>query len=805
MQYRSDGAILISVRGICDAALATGDLDLRAGHRSLARMEQGRTIHQQLQKMLGEKDRAEVTVATDVAFDGRVYAIRGRADAVLDGDPPIVEEIKSVSARGFSEPNEYHTAQANLTAWLYLRQNKLTSVRVRRTICRVDDGKTKHFETLLTEAELETFCFGLLSRLGYRPAVVEDRYQNRIASVATGRFPYQTVREAQDMMLQECYRDIKRGKRLFIQAPTGIGKTVSALYPAVRALGEGVCDRIFYLTAKSATAREAYRAAADIFKAGSHLRTIVLTSREQLCANPSAKADPAGISRHCNPEDCPRARGFYNKCPTAVCELLAEQSGYPRATIAEKANAHGICPYEFQLELSEFCDIIICDYNYVFDPMVYLRRYLDDDAPAAGRFVFLIDEAHNLGDRAAQMYSAELSLRSAETLYRGLLENYPASEQSLAPLASYIELLGGLKSYCRDTLTKNEDGTEQGYYLNHATVPNLERAVTACRECVEAWERAHEENENEVEVLRFLSELRRFDTILPFFDSRFLTFITVYGGDLTVRLICLDPSEILAEKLSLATASVLFSATLTPLDYFADILGGGKKAVKVALPSPYDPKNLCVATMSVSTRFEDREKSVKKLVSVIAATVSAKAGNYIVYFPSYDYMEKVCEAFSKKYPKVTTVVQTRGMNAKEREAFLDAFCDDGRLRVGFCVLGGSFSEGVDLPGGRLIGAIVVGVGLPGLSNERNILRDYYEATRESGYDYAYTYPGMNRVLQAGGRVIRSETDRGVIVLADDRWQEPRYQTLLPRHWETSGSATTASELANLISEFWKKF
>ena len=805
LRYRSeDGVFLLSVREVCDMALVGGDLDLRMGHRSLSRLEQGKDVHKRLQEALKEGDLAEVAVSSRFEYHGRIYEVRGRADAILAGDPPAVEEIKSVVGKGFSEPNAYHTAQANLTAWLFLRERELDSIRVRRTLYRLDDGKTKTSETRFTESELEEFCFGLLSRIEYRVAICEERQTILLPSVGTGRFPYETVREAQDIMLRECYRDIKQGKRLFIQAPTGVGKTVSALYPAVRVLGEGHFDRIFYLTAKTATAREAYRAAADIFRAGSHLRTIVLTSREQLCPNAAAKADPAGVSRHCNPKDCPLARGFYDRCAAAVCDLIAKQSGFPRTTIAKIAEQYGLCPYEFQLELSEFCDIIICDYNYVFDPMVYLRRYFESDARAEGRFVFLIDEAHNLGDRASAMYSAELSVESVETLCRALLADSPSERDDLKPFVDLIGLLRGMKSLCRDTLTKEEDGTEQGYYLNRSAFPHLDETVHACRECAEKWLRTHAGTGPETELICLISRLRRFETVLQYFDAHFLTFVTVRGGDLSVRLICLDPSEILSEKLSLAKSCVLFSATLTPLDYFADILGGGKGAVKVALPSPYDSENLCVAAVSVSTRFEEREKSVKRLAAIIAATVSAKAGNYIVYFPSYDYMEKVQKAFSEKYAKVPTVVQTKGMSAEQREAFLDAFRDDGRLRVGFCVLGGSFSEGVDLPGGRLIGAIVVGVGLPGLSDERNILRDYYESTRESGYDYAYTYPGMNRVLQAAGRVIRSETDRGVIVLADDRWKEPRYKELIPEHWNGIRYATNAIELANIAADFWRK-
>ena len=345
---------------------------------------------------------------------------------------------------------------------------------------------------------------------------------------------------------------------------------------------------------------------------------------------------------------------------------------------------------------------------------------------------------------------------------------------------------------------------ERGYDLSRAPMESLCSLVRTTRTGLESWLRSHRGDAYETDVYTACAALKHFEIISEYYDEHFLTFVTVEGDERCVRLICLDPSSILSACLSRAHASVLFSATLTPSDYFADILGGGKGAVRISLPSPFKPSQLCLAAVpTVSTRFEDRAKSYKKIASLIAATVSAKAGNYIVYFPSYDYMEKVLERFVQKYPQVETVVQTRGMTAVQREAFLEAFRDDRRLRIGFCVLGGSFSEGIDLPGRLLIGTVIVGTGLPGLSNERNILRDYYETTRERGYDYAYTYPGMNRVLQAAGRVIRREEDRGVVVLIDSRFGEERYKMLFPDYWSHIRYAGDAFELAEMVSDFWK--
>lgn len=807
MRYSAEhDAVLLSVRELCALAFRTGDLDLRSsGRAGIGRLALGREVHQLLESRAGEGAEIEVALSDTTEFRGLHYQVTGRADIITEGEILTVEEIKSVGARAFEKaPPEIDRAQAMCYAYFLIRARGAESIRVRLTLCRTDNGEVRSVEEICSAQTAERYYRNLLARVAYRAEILAERGRLLLPSVGTGRFPYRSIREAQDIMLKECYRDIKKGKRLFIQAPTGTGKTVSALYPAVRALGEGACDKIFYLTAKTSTAREAYRAAGDIFNAGSRLRTVALTSREELCRNSAAREDPAGISCHCNPADCPYAKGFYDRVGGAVCDLLSRQSGFPRKVFTEAAEQYRLCPYELQLELSEFCDIVICDYNYAFDPSVYLRRYFEEDGQREGqKYVFLIDEAHNLGDRAAAMYSAELSRSRAERLWELLSVFDPDHAEAFRPLESLISAMRGFRVLCRDDLTRDGNGTEHGFYLCREAMGNFLSTVEECRAALEKWAFLHPDVAFRAELTALIASLRRYLTVAEFYDARFLTFLEIHGEESVARLICLDPSRVLDRAMKKAYASVLFSATMTPLDYFAGILGGGKGAVKVSLPSPFDPSHLCVAAVTgVSTRYEDREKSIRRLVGVIAGTVCAKSGNYMVYFPSYDYMEKVHKAFRERYPDVETVVQERGMNAERKEKFLGAFAEDRRLRVGFCVLGGSFSEGVDLPGKRLIGAIVVGVGLPGLSNERNILRDYYETTGENGFDYAYTYPGMNRVLQAAGRVIRREDDRGIIVLADDRYAEPRYRMLFPDQWKQIQYAGNASELANIAKTFW---
>ena len=797
-------AVVLSVRQLCEYAFCSGDLDLRPGMSkrfSFGRAALGAAIHRRLQSEAGVLYTAEVAFSHAERFDNLIFEVSGRADGILATDPPTVDEIKTVSRRAFDlPPSPLHDAQVRCYAYFLCCEKGISRVRTRLTYVRTEDEEIRYLYAEHTVDELREFYHALLTRVSYRAQILYERAVTLLPSVHSGRFPYSSVREGQDILLKECYRDIRASKRLFAEAPTGIGKTVSTLYPAVRALGEGYCDKIFYLTAKASTRREAYNTAAKIFEAGSLLRTVVLTAREQICPNALAKCDPAGVARHCNPLDCPRAKGFYDRLPSALCDLLGRQSGYSRQTVAACADQYHICPYEFSLELSELCDIVICDYNYVFDPQVYLRRYFSPDANANERYVFLVDEAHNLCDRARGMFSAELKKSRVESV----MSLFDAEDPLRVTLEKLAVTMHGFRRLCRDSLQTDEAGVERGFYLNRAAISSFHELVHQTLHTAEAWLRAHGGQENEIPVYLLCAELKRFDMIAERFDDGYLTFIESEGDERRFRLICLDPSRELNARMMLARSSILFSATMTPPDYFSDILGGGKNAVRISLPSPFERSHFCpVAVTGISTRFEDREKSYKKLVTVIAASVIAKKGNYIVYFPSYDYMQRVYELFVKKYPSVATVVQTRGMSGAEKDSFLDAFVDDGSMRIGFCVLGGSFSEGVDLPGGRLIGTVIVGTGLPGLSNERNILKEYYDVTRERGYDYAYVYPGMNRVLQAAGRVIRRDEDRGVVVLVDDRYADARMQMLFPDHWQHMQYARNASELAEIVAEFWK--
>lgn len=805
MQYDAESnTVRLTTSELCMAALRSGDLDLRPGVGGIG-LRRAR-VERDIGGLLAQRNGID-GYETEVLFShciqlGNVTAeLCGTLNGMLHADLPVVEEIVSTTGRVDRSPAAWHEMQGICNAWLLIKRRNNELAEVRLTRYRPSDGAAQTTSSVWRAEDLEDRVSFLLGRVAWRLSYLADHASVRLPSAAACRFPYPTLREGQKKLLDTCYRAIRHGKRLFVQAPTGIGKTVSTLYPAVRALGEGHCDKIFYLTAKASTRREAFGAARDICNAGGRLRTVVLTAREQLCQNAAAKADPIGVTAHCNPDCCPLAAGFYDRVPVALCDLLDRGNGFPRMVIEQAARDYALCPYELQLELSEFCDTVICDYNYVFDPTASLRRYFAQDG-TGGRFVLLVDEAHNLVDRARGMYSAELTLSDAQAAWTSLTGGAAEMPEDANALGEFVRALKTLRKLCREDRQIDAQGTSHGYYLSHgdSEVCRILPTVQACRDYLTKQTASGCTDPN---VSAFWGAVKRFLVIAERYDSHFLTFLELHGRDLRMKLVCLDPSSVLDEILKRMRATVFFSATLTPTDYFAAVLGGARGTVRLSLPSPFDTRNFClVAVSGVSTRYVDRESNAKKVAACIAATISGRAGNYIAFFPSYAYLVRVLAVFREKYPKVEVIEQMRDMGQSGKETFLSHFADDGKLRVFFCVLGGSFSEGVDLPGGRLIGVITVGVGLPGLSSDRNILREYYDAQEVCGYDYAYTYPGMNRVLQAVGRVIRREEDRGIAVLIDDRWREERFRRLFPEHWQGIQYAGNARELANIVSDFW---
>lgn len=804
MRYNKDTcAIETSVRSLCALTKKSGDLGAHQAAEGFAALLCGAEVHRRLQTEAGGYYSPEVTLTNTTLCDGLYYTVSGRADGVIRGEDGriCIDEIKCVRSYEFYlPPREMYVAQMKCYAHFIAARDGLERVDGRITYYNTDTEKLRYFNYSYTAAELAEFYITLLREASFFAKLCAARAIDVLPAAAEARFPYSSLREGQEIMIRETWSAIKQGGRLFVEAPTGTGKTISSLFPAVRALGAEKIDRIFYLTAKASTRREAYAASAKLFRAGVGLRSVVLNSKESMCR--CALKQTMGVVRNmCAPEYCPYARGYYDRSREALRELLSTGNGYPAARVIEVAEKYSVCPYELSLDLSEYCDVIICDYNYAFDPSVYLRRYFGEGGRRE-RYAFLIDEAHNLADRARDMYSAQLRLSELRSVHDLLGENYGELDAAFCEIEREISALSLL---CSDNVVKDEAGQDRGFYMNRAPLTSLGEALETFRLKLDMFLRKNKEDAVCDAVYAVSCAVRKYLRVSEYFGKGFLCYVELLGGDILVKTYCLDPSSVMDALLNRARSAVMFSATLTPAEYFCDVLGSADSGVSVTLPSPFDKENLCVAVADyVSTRYEDRDANVPSYVSIIAATVSARAGNYIVYFPSYDCLEKVSRAFAQKYPDVERVVQSRNMSFAEKEAFLRSFKDDeGKTRVGFCVLGGAFSEGVDLPGSRLIGAIIIGVGLPGLSNERNIVRDYFDEDTGVGYDYAYTYPGMNNVLQAAGRVIRTDDDRGVVVLVDDRYATPKYVQMFPAHWGRVQYARNVKSLAEISRRFWE--
>jgi len=797
--------IEMSAEELCSLVSRASDLDSRAPSSMNIQSKSFDAYLRQLPDYdrAHEPVRALCELVNTAQVGGNYYTVSARADrAYRSGDIGIVDrfiERRSDDMSAF--PDNYDIALLKTNAYFYASKNSLHRVNVRAIFCIKDTKKIKIIEDSFTIEQLRRDYLSLLESADFFGRLMLERKNEILPRARKVPFPYTEVREGQEMMIKSIYRGIVKERNVFVQAPTGIGKTISSLYPAIRALSEGRVDRVFYLTAKAQTRREAWSALKKLHQAGARLKSIVISAKDSVCVCPKKLQSGLSASNFCNSFDCEFAKGYYDRVNGAIKELIENYSGFTQSLISSVAIKHRVCPYELSLDLSLLCDVIICDYNYIFDPIIYFQRYFGDEGER-GKYVFLIDEAHNLPDRAIDMYSASLSRNAIEEVASALP---PYDTEILSELDGFLRVLESSKKLCYDNMFKNDKGEEQGYYISKNSYDEIEKRVTALKKACSLWIRKNKLSPYLSLVKSLNADLGKYEKISELYDQRYTFFIEVFGGDIKVRLACVDPSYLLSLCHKRAVSCVMFSATLEPIDYFSDILGGDKSSIRVQLPSPFAQKNLglfCVD--SINTRFEEREQSYKRIASSIAGAVSGKAGNYIVFFPSYKYMNEVQKEFEKKYPKVKLVVQQGNMTYAQKEEFLANFKDDTDvLRIGFCVLGGSFSEGIDLPGSRLIGTVIVGVGLPGISSERNIMKEYFDNTREGGYDYAYTYPGMNRVLQAAGRVIRTESDRGIVVLLDDRYATEQYKMMFPLHWSHIKYAHSASDLAGQIKDFWK--
>lgn len=776
--------IKLPIRQLVELIMRSGDIDSRYASRD--RMAEGAKAHRYLQKknrgLYGDY-RSEVLLSLAYEYNGIDYTLEGRADGIFCTEGRyIVDEIKTTTiplADIYEDYSTAHWAQAKCYAYMFALQNDLSEMAVQLTYYHLENEESKQFLRNFTIMELQEFLEGLIEKYAVWASFAADWAKVRDLSIKALNFPFPAYRKGQRELAVAAYRTITGGRKLYVQAPTGTGKTISVMFPAVKAMGEGKTSKIFYLTAKTITRQVAQEALERMRRGGLQLKTLILTAKEKICfcEKPS-----------CHPEICAYAKGHYDRVNEAILEAIRESDDLSRKAVEEYARKHTVCPFELSLDLSLLADCVICDYNYVFDPRAYLRRFFAD---SKGDYVFLIDEAHNLVDRSREMFSSELW----KTHFYQAKKEYKGRSKALDKILNSInKAMVALRKQC----------AEEGYFVTAARQEEFLKLISKYTSVCEAVLKEHQDLGEDSNFLQLYFEALHFMTIADFYDEGYVTFVEAQGSEVILKLFCLDPSYLLGEALQRGGSAVLFSATLSPLEYFREMLGGGKEDRILALDSPFNKQNLSVITAeSVSTKYQNRELSRQEVVELIGTFISSRKGNYIVYFPSYKYMNDVFPEFTAAYPDVAAVVQEASISEEGREDFLACFQENPeQTYVAFCVLGGIFSEGIDLKGDRLIGTVIVGVGLPQLSVQQNIIKDYFNNKNARGYEYAYMYPGMNKVLQAAGRVIRSEGDTGAILLIDERYSRRSYISLFPKHWLPYRRIKDAQELRKALDSFW---
>lgn len=762
----------VSVRRLVEFALLSGDLTPGS---QLARMREGMLGHQARQRLLPGA-RAEVAVRGQVQGDSVMLEISGRIDALYERDGlPVVEEIKLASVYGAPEQVvPVHRAQALCYAYLL----GVPEAVVRVLYVRPDGSETGAFEETMFRAALEEAFGGLTAP--YLAMLEGKKRWRALRDVSIRRldFPFQAYRTGQREMAVQVYWAVKSRKRLFVQAPTGSGKTAATIFPALKALCEGLTGQIFYLTARG-TARENATAALERMREkGLRLRVLSLTAKGKICPYAVTAQDTVrdGSSAfRCNLLDCPCAHGFFDRLPGALADMRTRDD-WSREAVEAVASAHTVCPFEFALSLCEEADAVICDYNYAFDPGVRIRRVFQ----SASNLTLLIDEAHNLPDRARDMLSAELDSAKLRELRRASGK----SSGRKAPLyRSLTELIRLLEA--------QTEGTQD------APPQELEPLLTACADAALEAGRL-----SPVELWQTLVQAQY---ALESFDERYATLTKKHGKIISLTLFCMDPAPHLAKCTEKLRGCAFFSATLTPLSAWRDMMGGSETDGLLSLSSPFPWENLLVLQLAVSTRYRTRSLTASAVADAIVGMTRARAGNYLACFPSYAYLDKIQKEIEVRYTDIVLHVQHGDMNEAERAAYLDAFAprDTGAM-LGLVVMGGAFGEGIDLAGERLMGVAIVGVGLPQVCPERELLRGFYQQKFSDGFAYAYRYPGMNKVMQAVGRVIRTDTDRGVALLIDDRFQNRSYASLMPPWWAGAPVAGSAMEAQRQMGAFWNK-
>ncbi len=842
--------IRVSVRQLVEFILREGSIDNRKAGGADTAMQEGSRIHRMLQRRMGSEHHAEIGLQCTWSTPEYDIIIEGRADGIIDRswgehdaadlDPSdrmqnkktygvdngierdrslpallkeeevVIDEIKGTyrDLKRITRPVGVHLAQAKCYAYMYARENHIEHIGVRMTYCHIETEELKYFHEDYTFAELEQWFDELMQE--YRKWADFQFGWNgiRTDSIKQLQFPF-PYREGQKELVTYVYQTIYHKRKLFLEAPTGVGKTISTVFPAVKSMGEGLAEKIFYLTAKTITRTVAQECFGLLQEKGLRMKTIALTAKDKICflrqegLQPENALNDRVAEAECNPDACPYADGHFDRINDALYDLLTHEDHFTREKVQEYAARYQVCPFEFSLDMSLFCDAVICDYNYVFDPRVYLKRFFADGIGKQD-YVFLIDETHNLLDRGRDMYSAAL-------LKDDFLRTKRLMKEADPKIAGYLDRCN------RDLLAMKRQCES---YRREERIDGFVASLNRLYGAIDDFLDEHDTFSDKKELLEFYFEVAHFLNMYEIMDDHYVVYSQLMDdGDFMLKLFCVDPSRNLRQCMQKGRSTILFSATLLPIQYYKRLLGGEPADYEVYARSAFDEKRKALLIANdVTSRYARRgEEEFRRIAHYIYEVVTQRHGNYMVFLPSHLFLEQVYNSFMEAYYDADTmecIVQEDYMSEAQREEFLQRFRGNENsglsgdaadsILIGFCVMGGIFSEGIDLKRDSLIGALIVGTGIPQVGCEREFLKEYFDAQGENGFDYAYRYPGMNKVLQSAGRVIRTAEDIGVVALLDERFLEPQYRRLFPREWNQY-DVVSVSQISGKVERFWNEW